>query len=159
MNKKRKTYRARRILYIGILLGVLISTTMIGSTSLRSVIDFPSLVIVILIPCSVLSFADQWPDYLRAISIAMGNTEFTSKEYKASRNALRLSIRLFWMSGIIGTLIGFVLILSNLDSINSVGQSMAIGSLTLLYSMVFNMLHYGIFAKVEKELIYREHTS
>ena len=128
-----------------------------SGNNLYAFIDFPSLMFISLISISMIVFSNQWSDYVRAIKISMGATEFTTKEYKASRNAMDLSIRTVFIAGVIGTIIGLVQLVVLTDDPNSIAAGMAVGILTLLYALIINIVQYAIKSMITKEIIYRDY--
>ncbi|MBI9013272.1 MAG: hypothetical protein JEZ08_13650 [Clostridiales bacterium] len=120
-------------------------------------IDAASLIFIVVISISMLVFSNQWSDYVRAIRISMGATEFTTKEYRASRNAMDLSIRTAFVSGVIGTIVGLVQLVVLTDDPQSITAGMAIGILTLLYALIINIVQYAIKSMITKEIIYRDY--
>jgi len=127
-----------------------------GPSAITAFIDFPSLLIVVIIILSMLLFTGQLTDYSRAISIGMGKTEYTMKELKSSSIAINLSIKICYLSGIIGTFIGIIQILRHLDDPSSVGPAISVSFLTVFYSLFINVIQYAIKAKIDKEIVYRE---
>lgn len=147
-----------RIFGVVVLIAVLIAAIFIGGGEygLGAFIDFPSVLIVVIIPLSMLMLAGQVTDYLRAIQIAGGRSDFTLKEFKSSSIAIGLTIRMIYMSGVIGTLVGVMQILIYLSDPANIFPALSVSLLTLFYALFFNSLHYAIKAKIDKEIVYRE---
>ena len=141
-------------LFIIVIIGVIIIGG--GPVGVYNFIDLPSIAVVILIPFSMCIFAGLGPDYVRAFQIGVGFREFTLKEYKASSIALGLMIKVFYLSGFIGSFIGILMILKLLDDIVSVSSSISVAMLTFLYSLFFNIIQHAIKANIDKEIVYRE---
>jgi flagellar motor component MotA len=152
MKKKRSVGRIISIL----MLGIVLFWIMASANSFYAFIDIPSLLFITLISIAMLVFTNQWSDYFRAIKISMGVTEFTTKEYKASRNAMDLSIRTVLVSGIIGSMVGMVQLVLLTSELESMAAGMAVGILTLLYALIINIVQYAIKSMITKEIIYRE---
>lgn len=148
-----------RLLGIMIFILVILMTIFIGGgdRAFSAFIDLPSLIIVTLIPTAMSIFAGLGTDYKRAFSIALGNNEYTLKEYRSSSIAIGLMIKLLYLSGFFGTLVGFVQMLRFLDDPYSFGPGLAVAVLTLFYSIFINMIQHAIKAKIDKEIVYREH--
>jgi len=152
--KKKKSIG--RIISIIILALLLFWITGSGNTK-YAFIDLPSLLFISFISISMIVFSNQWSDYVRAIKISIGVTEYTTKEFKASRNAMDLSIRTVFVSGVIGTIIGLVQLVVLTDNPESIAAGMAVGILTLLYALIINIVQYAIKSMITKEIIYRDH--
>lgn len=115
----------------------------------------PSVVLILVIWIPMMVLSDLLGDYCNAYRIAAGNTEFSKKEMKAACTALKSSVRFVYIAGILGTFIGIVNIMTKLTMPNIVGPSMVVAVLTILYSLVINIIHYAIMGKVQKEIDYR----
>lgn len=151
-----KLKRSRgRILSILVLL-LLLLWIMTSANHYTAFIDIPSLLFVSLMSIALLVFTNQWSDYVRAIKISMGVTEFTTKEYKASYNAMDLSIKTIFASGVIGSIVGMIQLYLLLSDVSSMGLGMAIRILTFLYALIINMVQYAIKSMIAKEIIYRD---
>lgn len=140
---------------IFLLLGVLAYAILMGS-HLSVFMDTASMVIVLFITYAMLMFSGTFTDYIRGIAIAMGKTEYILKEYRASSLAMALSIKLCFMSGFIGSIIGVVQMLRTLDDISYIGPFFAVAVLTVFYALCINLIQYAIKARIDKEIIYRE---
>ncbi len=127
-----------------------------GDRGFIAFFDVPSFLIVITIPLSMLLFAGQITDYFRAVQMAAGADDFTIKEFKSSSIALSLAIRMFYMSGIIGTVVGIIQILIYVEDPSNFGPAISISLLTFFYSIFFNTIHYAIKSRIDKEIVYRE---
>lgn len=121
-------------------------------------LDVPSLLFIILPTSAMLAFSDLFKDYGRAYKIVWGNLEYTTKEIKASLEALSLSIKLVTLSGISGIIIGLVSILEGAVNYPNavIYASSAVMLLTGLYAILINLIQYAMKSKLTKELIYRE---
>lgn len=104
---------------------------------------------------AMLTLSDNLSDFLRGFSIVMTDNEFTTKELKASLNAIEASIKLTLTSAVIGLFIGTIGILTQIDNPSKIGPAAAIALLTVLYAFIINLFLYGTKAKIKKELIYR----
>jgi len=152
----RKSHLGRYVA-IGFLVLILVVATTFG-TGLMGFIDPASMLIIAVMSISMIVFSNHWSDYVRAMRIAIGNFECTTKELKASKNAMDLSIKAVFLSGIIGTVVGIISYLMILEDPTSfLGAAAAVALLTLLYACVINIVQYAIKAMIEKEIIYRDY--
>ena len=101
-------------------------------------------------------FAGLGTDYLRAYKIAFGNTKYTLKENQSSSLAIGLMIKIVYLSGIIGSLVGAVQVLRFLDDPTNFGVAISVAGLTLFYALFINIIQHAIKARVDKEVIYKE---
>lgn len=129
---------------VGLVLILALNAVAMGD--LTVFIDIPSLIIVLGFPIGALIFA-------RAGIPSMFGAAFDAD---ASRVQLEAAAR-GWaqartyavVSGLIGTVIGFVIILKNLDDLSAVGPGAALGILTVLYGLI---LGYGICLPMQARL-------
>ena len=112
-------------------------------------IDFPSLLVIIGLSAPILMASGLMPDFLKGIRL-MGykDNPYTLFELKRMDQANRLAITLLLLSGITGTLIGFVGLFSHVKDMGVVLPSMAVALLTTLYALAFVFLVLPVQAKV-----------
>lgn len=127
-----------------------------GDQGIGAFIDVPSLLFVTLIPFGMLLLAGLIPDYFRGIGIGAGKSEYTLKEYKSSAIALGLAIKMFYLSGVIGTVVGVMQILRYLDDISNLGPAASVCLITVFYAMILNAIHYAVKARIDQEIVYRD---
>lgn len=121
--------------------------------------DMASLLLIVVPTLVMLIFADLMGDYVRAYKIAWGNVEYTTKELKASKEAMNLSIKLVVIMGIVGIIIGTVSSLIQINEVHEIYFYFAVLSVVLLtglYAGLINLVQYSVLAKINKEIIYRE---
>jgi ABC-type protease/lipase transport system fused ATPase/permease subunit len=141
-----------------VMLVVMLFWMLASYDKVSSFFDTGTILFITIIPLSMIIFSNQWSDFIRAISIAMGSTEFTTREYKASLNAITLSMNCVLMSGIFGTLAGVIMQLSYMNMYpESAAAGFAIAGLSILYAMMINIVQYAIKSMINKEIIYRDH--
>jgi len=153
MKKKKSIGRIISIIILALLLFWITGS----ANTMYAFKDLPSLLFISFISISMIVFSNQWSDYVRAIKISVGATEYTTKEFKASRNAMDLSIKTVFVSGVIGTIVGLVQLVVLTDDPESIAAGMAVGILTLLYALIINIVQYAIKSMITKEIIYRDH--
>ena len=114
-----------------------------ASGSLGHVLDIPSVLIVIGVSLGML---------LMAFGSSLGAAIMTIFRKNAEREALVFGIVVFKRgrsfaiaSGVVGTMIGMVSILANLDYIAALGPGLATALITSIYSLA---LAYGVFQLV-----------
>lgn len=146
-----------KFLSIIILLGGLIAVMVLsgGKDGIMAYIDQPSLYLIIVFTVSMQLFSNTLGDYIMGIKIAAINAESTTNELKAALNAVDLAIILVFMSGIIGSFIGGIVILATIEDAQSMRHAFSVDFIVLFYAFIINLIHFGIRAKIKKELIYR----
>lgn len=136
--------------FIGILIfmGLLIGTTQFSAT-LKAYIDFPSIVVILGFTIPILMASGLLGDFAKGFKV-MGEKEnsFTALELKRMLIANKLAITLILLSGIMGSIIGGIGILSRLENMQ-IGPSLAMAVLTFFYAIVFTVLLIPIQAKIK----------
>lgn len=139
--------------FIGILIfmGLLIGTTQFSAT-LITYIDFPSIIVIIGFTAPILMASGLLGDFLKGFKV-MGEKEnsFTALELKRMLIANKLTITLIMLSGVMGTIIGWIGILTRLNDM-MIGPSLAVAVLTFFYAVIFTVLLIPIQAKIKTVL-------
>jgi flagellar motor component MotA len=115
-----------------------------------SFIDLPSIVLILAFTLAMLLASGLLPDFLRGFKI-MGKkvNDFSMLELEKTDIALRLAVKLLLLSGFLGTLIGVIAILTQLNDMSDFSKSLAVSLLTLLYSVLVVFILMPIKAKVK----------
>jgi flagellar motor component MotA len=74
-------------------------------------------------------------------------------ELSRTEIALRLAIKLLLFSGLLGSIIGMISILSSLSNMNHLGQNLAVSFLTVLYSVLIVFILLPVQAKVKAMIL------
>lgn len=141
------------------IVGIMYISVNRGIIGMYVYVDIPSLIIIIIPTIVMLIFADLMGDYVRAYKIAWGDVQYTTKELKASKEAMNLSIKLVMIMGIVGIIIGAVSSLIQIREVNEIHFYFAVVCVVLLtglYAGLINLVQYSVLAKINKEIIYRE---
>ena len=114
-------------------------------------IDLPSLIIVV-IPTLGLSIGNfSWKTYKQTWSIPFGNPEnYEQSELIETHKCVNYMGNMFVIMGLIGSLIGVVLILQNLDDPKMIGPAAAIAIMTLFYSVILKGFCMHRASKIEQ---------
>jgi len=122
----------------------------INAGNILHFIDLPSLIIV-LGPTIVFAIGSySWGTYVKTFSIPFGNPENNEQSELVEVNKCLNSMgNMSVVMGIIGTFIGFILILQNLQNIGeNLGPALAV--ITLFYGFLFKALCMFASSKVDK---------
>ena len=128
------------------------STLSVNLGNLIYFIDLPSFLILI-VPVIVLAIgAYSWETYVKTWSIPFGNSENCEQSELVEVNKCLISMgNMSVVMGIIGTFIGFILILRNLQNIgDNWGPPLAIAVISFYYGFLFKPLFMFASSKVEK---------
>lgn len=120
------------------------------SSSLASFIDLPSLTIILAFSIPMLMASGLLPDFIRGFKI-MGQkiNTWSLFELKKTEIALQLMIKLLLFSGLFGSIIGLVSILSNLNELSKIGPNLSVSILTFFYSVLIVFILLPVRAKVK----------
>ena len=114
-------------------------------------IDLPSLLIVV-IPTLGLAIGNfSWKTYKKTWSIPFGNPEnYEQSELIETHKCVNYMGNMFVIMGLIGSLIGVVLILQNIDEPKMVAPAAAIAIMTLFYSVILKGFCMHRASKIEQ---------
>ena len=114
-------------------------------------LDLPSLIIVV-IPTLGLSIGNfSWKTYKKTWSIPFGNPEhYEQSELIETHKCVNYMGNMFVIMGLIGSLIGVVLILQNIDEPKMVAPAVAIAIMTLFYSVILKGFCMHRASKIEQ---------
>ena len=129
-----------------------VSTLSVNLGYFMYLLDIGSLVIV-LVPTIVFAIgAYSWETYGKTWSIPFGNPENCEQSELVEVNkCLNFMGNMSVVMGIIGTFIGFILILQNLQNIGeNLGPALAVAVITFYYGFLFKALFMFAASKVEK---------
>jgi flagellar motor component MotA len=129
-------------------IGLIITLTLIavGMGDLTAFIDIPSALIVFGLTIGGLIFAKAGIPNMFSASFA---ADATRENLQAAARGWAQAKSYANASGVIGTMIGWVIMLKNLDDIGAIGPGMAIAILTILYGLV---VAYGICLPMQMRL-------
>ncbi len=128
---------------VGIIL--LVAGLMIGiGENLPAFVDIPSLIIIATFVLGVLLISGT---NIGAMCAAVFTTSGSPEELAAAARGWALTRRASLAAGYVGTLIGAIIILANIDDIGALGPGFAIGIMTVLYGLIFG---YGICLPCQK---------
>jgi len=117
-------------------------------------IDPPSILIVILIPLALIVISGLWRDLKRAFKIILSKENiYTRSELKKSEVAIKAFQTYVCLSGIFGTLVGMVTVLSILDDMDKLLPSISVSMLTLFYSLFIVILLMPIKYRIQSLIV------
>ena len=119
-------------------------------------VDFPSLILVLIILIPGLASSGLLRDFNNAFSVALGKKKNkTLLEMKRAREAVELARKTLVATGVFTFLFALVVILRTLDNPEALGPNVAVALLTFIYAEILNILLLPISSKIKvKELEY-----
>lgn len=136
--------------FLGILIfmGLLVYSTLLSAT-LNVYIDFPSIVLIIGFTIPILMASGLLGDFVKGFKMmSEKENSFTELELNRMLIANKLAITLILLSGVMGSIIGGIGILTHLDNMQ-IGPSLAMAVLTFFYALVLTVLFIPIQAKIK----------
>ena len=118
----------------------------IGPRSLPSFIDIPCIIMTVGIGLGGLLLSGN---KIGKMFVAIFSSSASKEEIESAAIGWRLARQLFIASGAIGTVIGFILILNNLDDPAAIGPGAAIALIAPFYGLI---LGYGICLPLQYKL-------
>ncbi len=136
--------------FLGIIIfmGLLVFSTLLSAT-LNVYIDFPSIVLIIGFTVPILMASGLLGDFVKGFKMmSEKENSFTELELNRMLIANKLAITLILLSGVMGSIIGGIGILTHLDNMQ-IGPSLAMAVLTFFYALVLTVLFIPIQAKIK----------
>lgn len=136
--------------FLGIIIfmGLLVFSTLLSAT-LNVYIDFPSIVLIIGFTVPILMASGLLGDFVKGFKMmSEKENSFTELELNRMLIANKLAITLILLSGVMGSIIGGIGILTHLENMQ-IGPSLAMAVLTFFYALVLTVLFIPIQAKIK----------
>lgn len=140
------------------LIGILIFVILLGALAMFSggiiaYMDFPSLLVVLGLCLPILMASGLMTDFINGFKL-MGSrvNPFSIIELRRIEQANRLVMTTLMLSGIMGTLIGIVGMMTHITQADAILPGLAVAVLTTLYALVFVFMVLPVQAKVRAVL-------
>lgn len=121
--------------------------------SLVYLIDFPSLIIILVFIAPVLFGNGMWKDFKRAFSLLRKKYTCHLSELRRTLDVVEMMQRQLIYAGIIGMLLSFIHLLHMLSEPESIGPNLSVAILTILYAMILEMLLLPLQLEVKRRII------
>lgn len=144
---------------ISILLGVFLlgaidyGSGVISPRGIVFFIDFPSLLIILVLTVPVLFRGGIWKDFLRAWKLLKKNYACHLSEIRRALDAVEMMQKQLVYAGIISMLLSLVHVLGMLSDLASLGPNVAVAILTMLYAVIFEMLLLPLQMEARRRII------
>ncbi len=149
MKEKQNSGRVNAI--VGMILGVLfvLGTAWMTAGNILWYYDMPSLILITVLLLILLFMCGLTKDFFKGIAFFFGkNKEMEEAELCRSRAALKLVLIALPIDGLVASLIAIVAIIGKLTDPSALGPNIAVAILTLLYSLVLEVLLLPVAAKL-----------
>lgn len=144
---------------ISILLGVFLlgaidyASGVISPRGIVFFIDFPSLLIILVLAAPVLFKGGMWKDFLRAWKLLKKNYACHLSEIRRSLDVVEMMQKQLIYAGIISMLLSLVHVLGMLSDPASLGPNVAVAILTMLYAVILEMLLLPLQMEAKRRII------
>ena len=106
-------------------------------------IDLPSLLVILPVALFFGISATSWRSYGRCWTYTLGSAKLVSiSEASSVARCLKVMGDVSLLMGILGTLLGTVLLLQNLQNINEIAPVLTVPAITLIYGTFFKLVCY-----------------
>lgn len=116
-------------------------------------IDAPSLIIMLVFTVPVLLKSGTWKDFKRAWLLLNRNYTCHLSELRRTLDVVEMMQKQVIYAGVISMLMTFINILHRLSDMASLGPSLAVAILTMLYALLFEMLLLPLQLEVKRRII------
>lgn len=120
---------------------------------LAYLLDFPSLIIVLIFTVPVLFKGGVWKDFVRAWKLLRKDYTCHLGELRRTLDVVEMMQKQLVYAGIICVLMSLITILGQLSSPEHLGPNLAVAILTLLYTMILEMLLLPLQLEVKRRII------
>lgn len=149
MKEKQNGSRIHAI--VGLLFGIIfiLANAWLCAGNIIWYLDSPSLLLIVILMLILLFMCGLTKDFFRGIAFFFGkNKKLEAEEVKRSMAAFKLILIALPIGGAAASLIAFVAILGKLNEPATLGPRLAVAILTLLYSLILEVLLLPIAAKL-----------
>ena len=136
---------------VGLILGVLfvLGTAWMSTGNILWYFDMPSLILIAVLLLILLFMCGLTKDFFRGISFFFGkNRMMDENELCRSLAAFKLVLIALPIDGLVASLIAIVAIIAKLTDPSLLGPNLVVAILTLLYSLIFEVLLLPVAAKL-----------
>lgn len=116
-------------------------------------IDFPSLIIILVFTAPVLFGNGMWKDFKRAFSLLRKKYTCHLSELKRTLDVVEMMQRQLIYAGIIGMLLSFIHLMRMLSDPASIGPNLSVAILTMFYALLLEMLLLPLQFEVKRRII------
>ncbi|MBE5882070.1 MAG: hypothetical protein E7289_07190 [Lachnospiraceae bacterium] len=143
---------------VAILVSVVLMAAVCGSeigvgTVLTSLLDFPSLISLLVLSLPILLRNGMWKDFVRGFKLLKKSYTCSLAELKRALDVVELMQRQILYAGVILTAFAIIIVLGFLQKPEIVGVNIAVALITVLYAAVLEMLLLPVQIEVKRRII------
>lgn len=144
---------------ISIILGIfLLGASYFGGEGLEMkrllfLIDFPSLIIVLVFTVPVLLRGGMWQDFKRAWRLLKKDYTCHLSDLRRTLDVVEMMQKQVLYGGVVSVLMSLITVLGNLSDLASLGPNLAVAILSMLYALLIEMLLLPLQLEVKRRII------
>jgi len=143
---------------VAILVSVVLMAAVCGSeigvgTVLTSLLDFPSLISLLVLSLPILLRNGMWKDFVRGFKLLKKSYTCSLAELKRALDVVELMQRQILYAGVILTAFAIIIVLGFLQKPEIVGVNIAVALITVLYAAVLEMHLLPVQIEVKRRII------
>ncbi|MBQ8198210.1 MAG: hypothetical protein IJZ76_02145 [Lachnospiraceae bacterium] len=120
---------------------------------LTMVLDFPSLISIVILAFPILLRNGMWKDFVRGFKLLSKKYKCSLADLKRTLDAVELLQKQILYAGIILTVFPTIFVLGQLSTPEIVGANIAVALIVILYAAIFEMLLLPIHIEVKRRII------
>ena len=118
-----------------------------------ALLDFPSLIIILVLIVPVLLRNGVWQDFKRAWKLLKKDYSCHLSELRRTLDVVEMIQKQLIYAGIISMLMSIITVLRCLSDLASLGPNLAVAILTMFYAVIFEMLLLPLQLEVKRRII------
>lgn len=116
-------------------------------------IDFPSLIIVLVFTVPVLLRGGMWQDFKRAWRLLKKDYTCHLSDLRRTLDVVEMMQKQVLYGGVVSVLMSLITVLGNLSDLASLGPNLAVAILSMLYALLIEMLLLPLQLEVKRRII------
>ena len=120
---------------------------------LTMVLDFPSLISIVILAFPILLRNGMWKDFVRGFKLLSKKYKCSLADLKRTLDVVELLQKQILYAGIILTVFPTIFVLGQLSTPEIVGANIAVALIVILYAAIFEMLLLPIHIEVKRRII------
>lgn len=121
--------------------------------SINWLIDFPTMLVMLIFVIPVLMRGGVWRDFKRAFKLLRKDYTCRLSELRRTKDVLEMIQKQVWYAGILTMMVSVMYVMANISDPAMLGPNIAVVVLTLFYAVIFEMLLLPLVLEVKGRII------
>ncbi len=121
--------------------------------SINWLIDFPTMLVMLIFVIPVLMRGGVWRDFMRAFKLLKKDYTCRLSELRRTKDVLEMIQKQVWYAGILTMMVSVMYVMANISDPAMLGPNIAVVVLTLFYAVIFEMLLLPLVLEVKGRII------